>query len=43
MSNDVSLLINNRIDPTKYQTAEDKTIIRDLIQGYITDKRTIIL
>lgn len=31
------------IDPTKFQTIEDKDIIRDLIQGYITDKRTIIL
>lgn len=31
------------VDPTKYQTAEDRVIIRKLIEGYITDKRTIIL
>lgn len=30
-------------DPTKYQTEEDKGIIRGLIQNYIVDKRTIIL
>ncbi len=30
-------------DPTKYQTEEDKGIIRSLIQNYIVDKRTIIL
>ncbi|KAL4915862.1 P-loop containing nucleoside triphosphate hydrolase protein [Aspergillus aurantiobrunneus] len=30
-------------DPTKYQTEEDKTIIRRRIHDYITDKRTIIL
>ncbi|KAL4879270.1 P-loop containing nucleoside triphosphate hydrolase protein [Aspergillus karnatakaensis] len=37
---DVPGLFHN---PTKYQTDEDKTIIRKLIQRYITDKRTIIL
>jgi hypothetical protein len=31
------------IDPTKYQTEEDKAIIRGLIERYITDTRTIIL
>jgi hypothetical protein len=31
------------LDPTKYQTAEDRVIIRNLIQSYITDKRTIVL
>ncbi|KAL4733846.1 P-loop containing nucleoside triphosphate hydrolase protein [Aspergillus similis] len=30
-------------NPTKYQTEEDKAIIRRLIKDYITDKRTIIL
>jgi hypothetical protein len=30
-------------DPTKYQTEEDRAIIRKLIEDYITDKRTIIL
>jgi hypothetical protein len=30
-------------DPTKYQTEEDRAIIRKLIENYITDKRTIIL
>ncbi|KAL4814658.1 P-loop containing nucleoside triphosphate hydrolase protein [Aspergillus spinulosporus] len=30
-------------NPTKYQTEEDKSIIRGLIKKYITDKRTIIL
>ncbi|KAI9367803.1 P-loop containing nucleoside triphosphate hydrolase protein [Aspergillus egyptiacus] len=28
---------------TKYQTEADRTVIRNLIQGWITDKRTIIL
>ncbi|KAL5334146.1 P-loop containing nucleoside triphosphate hydrolase protein [Aspergillus crustosus] len=37
---DVPGLFHN---PTKYQTDEDKKIIRNLIQNYITDKRTIIL
>ncbi|KAL4869856.1 hypothetical protein BDV12DRAFT_70161 [Aspergillus spectabilis] len=37
---DVPGLFHN---PTKYQTDEDKMIIRKLIQNYITDKRTIIL
>ncbi|KAL4782886.1 P-loop containing nucleoside triphosphate hydrolase protein [Aspergillus varians] len=37
---DVPGLFHN---PTKYQTEEDKGIIRKLIQDYITDKRTIIL
>ncbi|KAL2788499.1 P-loop containing nucleoside triphosphate hydrolase protein [Aspergillus keveii] len=37
---DVPGLFHN---PTKYQTAEDRIIIRNLIQSYITDKRTIIL
>ncbi|KZF23237.1 hypothetical protein L228DRAFT_245976 [Xylona heveae TC161] len=37
---DVPGLFHN---PTKYQTAEDKVIIRDLILQYITDRRTIIL
>jgi hypothetical protein len=35
--------IANESDPTKYQTEEDRTIIRNLIQNYVTDKRTIIL
>jgi hypothetical protein len=30
-------------DPTKFQTEEDRAIIRKLIEEYITDKRTIIL
>lgn len=30
-------------DPTKFQTEEDRAIIRNLIEGYMTDKRTIIL
>lgn len=30
-------------DPTKYQTEEDRAIIRKLIEDYITDQRTIIL
>ncbi|KAL4928186.1 dynamin family protein [Aspergillus undulatus] len=37
---DVPGLFHN---PTKYQTKEDKSIIRWLIEDYITDKRTIIL
>ncbi|KAI9045152.1 dynamin family protein [Aspergillus affinis] len=37
---DVPGLFHN---PTKYQTKEDRDIIRGLIQNYITDKRTIIL
>ncbi|RJE26850.1 DYNc [Aspergillus sclerotialis] len=37
---DVPGLFHN---PTKYQTEEDKMIIRQLIERYITDKRTIIL
>ncbi|OJI99742.1 hypothetical protein ASPVEDRAFT_60628 [Aspergillus versicolor CBS 583.65] len=37
---DVPGLFHN---PTKYQTEEDKGIIRGLIQNYIIDKRTIIL
>ncbi|KAL3482095.1 P-loop containing nucleoside triphosphate hydrolase protein [Aspergillus californicus] len=37
---DVPGLFHN---PTKYQTEEDRTVIRDLIQRWITDKRTIIL
>ncbi|RDW67405.1 dynamin family protein [Aspergillus mulundensis] len=37
---DVPGLFHN---PTKYQTEEDKSIIRTLIKDYITDKRTIIL
>ncbi|KAL4809874.1 P-loop containing nucleoside triphosphate hydrolase protein [Aspergillus unguis] len=37
---DVPGLFHN---PTKYQTEEDKAIIRRLITDYITDKRTIIL
>ncbi|KAL3482061.1 P-loop containing nucleoside triphosphate hydrolase protein [Aspergillus californicus] len=37
---DVPGLFHN---PTKYQTAEDRVIIRKLIETYITDKRTIIL
>ncbi|KAL4962935.1 dynamin family protein [Aspergillus stella-maris] len=37
---DVPGLFHN---PTKYQTEEDKAIIRGLIESYITDKRTIIL
>ncbi|KAL4939601.1 hypothetical protein BDV06DRAFT_224873 [Aspergillus oleicola] len=37
---DVPGLFHN---PTKYQTEEDKAIIRRLIETYITDKRTIIL
>jgi hypothetical protein len=35
--------LTNESDPTKYQTEEDRTIIRNLIQSYVTDKRTIIL
>lgn len=31
------------VDPTKYQTKEDAVIIRDLIESYITDRRTIIM
>jgi hypothetical protein len=30
-------------DPTKFQTEEDRGIIRDLIKDYIYDERTIIL
>ncbi|KFY67375.1 hypothetical protein V496_01566 [Pseudogymnoascus sp. VKM F-4515 (FW-2607)] len=37
---DVPGLFHN---PTKYQTEEDKAIIRGLIQRYITDPRTIIM
>ncbi|KAI9759619.1 MAG: hypothetical protein M4579_002187 [Chaenotheca gracillima] len=37
---DVPGLFHN---PTKYQTEEDRLIIRNLIENYITDKRTIIL
>ncbi|KAB8275847.1 P-loop containing nucleoside triphosphate hydrolase protein [Aspergillus minisclerotigenes] len=37
---DVPGLFHN---PTQYQTLEDRAIIRDLIEKYITDKRTIIL
>ncbi|CAI6342313.1 unnamed protein product [Periconia digitata] len=37
---DVPGLFHN---PTKYQTEEDRAIIRKLIENYITDKRTIIL
>ncbi|OAL51515.1 hypothetical protein IQ07DRAFT_507390 [Pyrenochaeta sp. DS3sAY3a] len=37
---DVPGLFHN---PTKYQTAEDREVIRKLIETYITDKRTIIL
>ncbi|KAL2845912.1 hypothetical protein BJY01DRAFT_247426 [Aspergillus pseudoustus] len=37
---DVPGLFHN---PTKYQTADDRAIIRRLIESYITDKRTIIL
>ncbi|KAL5372019.1 hypothetical protein PMIN02_012705 [Paraphaeosphaeria minitans] len=37
---DVPGLFHN---PTKYQTEEDRAIIRKLIEDYITDKRTIIL
>ncbi|KAJ4302817.1 hypothetical protein N0V90_001708 [Kalmusia sp. IMI 367209] len=36
---DVPGLFHN---PTKYQTEEDRAIIRKLIEDYITDKRTII-
>lgn len=32
-----------KVDPTRYQTAENRVIIRNLIETYITDKRTIIL
>ncbi|PIG84605.1 hypothetical protein AARAC_010921 [Aspergillus arachidicola] len=37
---DVPGLFHN---PTKFQTEEDRTIIRKLIEDYMTDKRTIIL
>ncbi|KAK9604807.1 hypothetical protein V6Z93_002758 [Aspergillus fumigatus] len=37
---DVPGLFHN---PTRYQTAENRVIIRNLIETYITDKRTIIL
>ncbi|KAJ5291536.1 hypothetical protein N7478_000787 [Penicillium angulare] len=37
---DVPGLFHN---PTKFQTEEDRAIIRKLIEGYMTDKRTIIL
>ncbi|PWW75868.1 P-loop containing nucleoside triphosphate hydrolase protein [Tuber magnatum] len=37
---DVPGLFHN---PTKYQTREDSVIIRDLIESYITDRRTIIM
>ncbi|OJD21879.1 hypothetical protein ACJ73_06779 [Blastomyces percursus] len=37
---DVPGLFHN---PTKYQTEEDRAIIHNLIESYITDKRTIIL
>lgn len=30
-------------DPTKEQTAEDLVIIRDLIERYVKDSRTIIM
>jgi hypothetical protein len=30
-------------DATEFQTEEDQTIIRKLIENYITDGRTIIL
>jgi hypothetical protein len=31
------------LDPTKFQTREDLTIIRGLIENYTRDERTIIL
>lgn len=34
---------NQSLDPTKYQTKEDAVIIRNLINSYITDRRTIIM
>ncbi|CUS11644.1 unnamed protein product [Tuber aestivum] len=37
---DVPGLFHN---PTRYQTREDSVIIRDLIENYITDRRTIIM
>ncbi|KAG0636571.1 P-loop containing nucleoside triphosphate hydrolase protein [Tuber brumale] len=37
---DVPGLFHN---PTRYQTREDSVIIRDLIESYITDRRTIIM
>jgi hypothetical protein len=36
-------ILSNLPDPTKYQTEEDRGIIRKLIEGYLVDKRTIIL
>jgi hypothetical protein len=39
----VTCAVTDGSDPTKYQTEEDRTIIRNLIQNYIVDKRTIIL
>jgi hypothetical protein len=35
--------VSNPQDPSKYQTEEDRGIIPKLIEGYIIDKRTIIL
>ncbi|KAL4994952.1 P-loop containing nucleoside triphosphate hydrolase protein [Aspergillus recurvatus] len=37
------LFHSKRSSSTKYQTEEDRAIIRKLIESYITDKRTIIL
>ncbi|KAK6519109.1 hypothetical protein TWF281_003798 [Arthrobotrys megalospora] len=37
---DVPGLFHN---PTRYQTAEDKELIRNLIESYVTDRRTIIM
>jgi len=37
---DVPGLFHN---PTRFQTREDSEIIRDLIESYITDRRTIIM
>ena len=31
------------VDPTKFQTKEDSEIIRNLIESYLLDRRTIIL
>jgi hypothetical protein len=42
-TNIVTCEVADESDPTKYQTEEDRTIIRNLIQNYVTDKRTIIL
>ena len=30
-------------NPTKYQTEEDRIIIRNLIESYVQDRRTIIM